>query len=198
MHLTVYLPVHAYTHDTVYFPCACLYASMHLRQYPPYACLDAFHCLLSLSHASTHFTVYFPCACLYALASLLAIRMPLCISLSTFPTRASMHFTVYFFYAVELRRTQGLYRKNPSQCFRKPFNKSKDKTKDPGKDDKGTRKPRPLPWITTPRHRKPRNLLSTDRQSQDDGGQSACRPTEWKNSSYSSNYMESSRMTRTS
>ena len=33
-----------------------------------------------------------------------------------------MQFTVYFPYAAELRSTQRLYRKNPSQCFRKTAN----------------------------------------------------------------------------
>ena len=44
----------------------------------------------------------------------LALRISLC----TFPMHASPHFTAYFPYAVELCRTQRLYRKNPSQCFR--------------------------------------------------------------------------------
>ena len=43
----------------------------------------AFHCVL-------------PYARVYALHCLLSLRMPLCISLSTCPTHASMHFTVYF------------------------------------------------------------------------------------------------------
>ena len=39
----------------------------------------------------------------------------------------------------------------------KPFNKSKDKTNHPGKDEK----PKPLPWITMPRHKKPREAEPT-------------------------------------
>ena len=98
-------------------------------------------CALSM-HASMHFTVYFPCACLYTLHCLLSLRMSLCIFLSssrtclyafhcTFPVHASMHFTLYLPYAclcafhcafpMQLScacRTQRLYRKNPSQCFR--------------------------------------------------------------------------------
>ena len=92
----------------------------HLRL--PYACLSAFHCLLSLRmqlctslcaclmHASAHFTVYsahastrftanFPCACIYALHSALARCMPLCSSLSTVPAHASMLFTPHLPYA---------------------------------------------------------------------------------------------------
>ena len=118
MHLCFCLstcPTHSSMQFIVYFPCACLYA---------------FHCLLPSLHmhlctclstcpmrASTHFTFYFPCAC------------HLCISLCScpthftvyFPTHASMHFTVYFPYAVELCRTQRLYWKNPSQCFREKY-----------------------------------------------------------------------------
>ena len=45
-------------------------------------CLYALHCQL--------------CECLYALHSVLALRMPLCVTPSTFPAHASMHFIVYF------------------------------------------------------------------------------------------------------
>ena len=99
--------------------------------------MHASNCLLSLcmplcislstfpAHASMHFTVYFPCACLYEFHCLLPLCMHLCISLCTcpmhfavhFPWHASMHFIVYFPCAVELCRTQRLYRKNPSQCL---------------------------------------------------------------------------------
>ena len=51
---------------------------------------------------ATRFTLYFPYACLYAFHSLLSLCMPLCISLSTFPEHASMHFTVYSHYDMPL------------------------------------------------------------------------------------------------
>ena len=115
MHLCITLstfPVHAVCmHFTVYSPCAYICALASVMPLP-----------ISLStfptHASMHATVFFPCACIYAFHSVLALRMPLCMSLSTFPLHASIHFTVYFPYAVGLCRTQRLYRKNPSQCFR--------------------------------------------------------------------------------
>ena len=40
------------------------------------------------------FTLYLPYACLCAFDCLLSLRMPLCVSLSTFPVHACMHFTV--------------------------------------------------------------------------------------------------------
>ena len=43
-----------------------------------------------------HFAVYFSCARIYALHSALALRMPLCISLSIFPARASLRFPLCF------------------------------------------------------------------------------------------------------
>ena len=68
---------------------------------------------------SVHFTVYFVCACIYAFYFVLALCMALWILLCTFPMHASMHFIVCLPYAVELCRTQRLYRKNrSSQCFR--------------------------------------------------------------------------------
>ena len=101
MHLTVHLLEHASMHFTVYFP---MHTSMH------------FHCLLflcmprmhSLSTSPVHAYAFhcLLCAYIYAFHSVLALRMPLCISLPTFPEQctslptspvhASMHFTVYF------------------------------------------------------------------------------------------------------
>ena len=104
MHFTLYLPVHASMRFTVYFLCAFLHAS---RCHFPCACLYAFHCLHSLC---THL-----CACLSTCPTHFTVR---------FPYGSSMHFTVYFPYAVELCRTQRLYRKNPSQCFREPWKNS--------------------------------------------------------------------------
>ena len=43
-----------------------------------------------------HFTVYFPRTGIYALHSVLALCVPLCSSLSTFPVHASMNFTLHF------------------------------------------------------------------------------------------------------
>ena len=90
----------------------------------PNACLYACHVYFP---CACHFIVYFPCsclycalshACLYAFHSVLALRMPPRRSLCTFPIRTSMHVNVHFAYAIELCRTQRLYQKNPSQCFR--------------------------------------------------------------------------------
>ena len=44
-------------------------------------------------HASMRFTLYLPYACLYAFHCLLSLRMPPCITLSTFPAHASLHVT---------------------------------------------------------------------------------------------------------
>ena len=67
------------------------------------ACHYAFHSLLSLRMPSVHFTVYFPRACICALLFCtcpfncpISLRMPRCVSLSTFPAHASMRFAVYF------------------------------------------------------------------------------------------------------
>ena len=88
-------PLHASMHQTLYFPCACLYA---------------FHCLLSLCihlctclrtcpmRASMYLTVYFFCVRLYAFQRLLSPCMHLCVSLCTCPMHASVHFTVHFPY----------------------------------------------------------------------------------------------------
>ena len=102
---------------------------MNCTVYFPRACLYAFHCALSIckpvcvslsfpARASMYFNVYFPCACLYVLHCLLSFRMHLCISLCTCLMNACMHFTFCFPCAVELCRTERLYRRNPSQCFR--------------------------------------------------------------------------------
>ena len=92
---------HASTNFTVYFPCACLYCLLSLRMplrftvVSPYASLRnslctcplhvSMHSIVYSVHASTHCTVDFPCARIFALHSALSPRMPLCISLSTFP-----------------------------------------------------------------------------------------------------------------
>ena len=49
------------------------------------------HLCTCLTCASLHFPVYFPCACIYALHSVHALRMPLCLSLPSFPAHASAH-----------------------------------------------------------------------------------------------------------
>ena len=129
-------PAHACVRFTVYLSCACLYAyhcplslRMHLRtscgtcpimprcvslstlrmplcislsSFPAQASMRFTLCI-SLStfpaHASAQFTVYFPCACIYALHSVLALRMPLRMSLSTFRlcSRAAGTYFAYYF-----------------------------------------------------------------------------------------------------
>ena len=83
MHFTLStFPVHASMQFTVYLcislPTFPAHASMHFTLYLPNACLS-----VDSAHASMHFTVYLACACIYALHSVLALRMPLRISLST-------------------------------------------------------------------------------------------------------------------
>ena len=77
-------------HFTLCLPHTCLDA-LH-SVYFPRPCLYAVPCPLSLCLC---LIVYVPCACLYACHLLLSMRMPLCVSLSTLPVHASIHFTVY-------------------------------------------------------------------------------------------------------
>ena len=63
---------HASMHFTVYFPCACLYAS---------------HCLLSLRVRHCLLSLRMPLV--YSFHCLLSLRMHLCISLPTFPMQLS-------------------------------------------------------------------------------------------------------------
>ena len=116
-------PVHACMHYIVYFPCACLYALHCLLSLCMPLCISLSNALCmhrgtSLCtcpmQASMYFAVYFPCACLYAFSCLLS----LCMRLQFFAMHASMHFTVHFSHAVELCRTQRLYWRNLSECFR--------------------------------------------------------------------------------
>ena len=128
-------PTRASMHFTVYLPYACLYAFPCTLSLCMPLCASLCSCPMRVS---MHFTVYVPSTCLYAFhyllcACLCAFHCLLCLcnSLSSFPMQLSsaerndlttstfpMQFTIYFPYAVELCRTQRLYRKNPSQCFR--------------------------------------------------------------------------------
>ena len=76
-------PAHASMHFTL--------LSLRMPLCSPCACLSAFNCLLSLR---MRLCTSLRTACLYAFHCLLSLRV--CISLSTFPAHASMHFTVYF------------------------------------------------------------------------------------------------------
>ena len=110
-------------HASMNFTAYSVHATMHLTLYFPCACLHAFHCVpslrmplrISLGACPTHaFPARALCislctlpahafwvslstslTCIYALHSVLALRMPLCISLSTFSAHASTRFTVY-------------------------------------------------------------------------------------------------------